>query len=108
MVDNINFVYLERASKALDRCINDAATGSVARALYAAKEAVLSEVETMYNVQPVKHGYWKEEEPRVLKCSVCGEYAPMNYLGQNCIDSRYCPWCGTKMDSNADEPWQSE
>lgn len=60
------------------------------------------------DVQPVKHGYWKEEEPRVLKCSVCGEYAPMNYLGQNCIDSRYCPWCGTKMDSNADEPWQSE
>lgn len=59
-------------------------------------------------VQPVKHGYWKEEEPRVLKCSVCGEYAPMNYLGQNCIDSSYCPWCGTKMDSNADEPWQSE
>ena len=41
-------------------------------------------------LQPVKHGYWKEEEPRVLKCSVCGEYAPMNYLGQNCIDSRYC------------------
>lgn len=60
------------------------------------------------DVQSVKHGYWKEEEPRVLKCSVCGEYAPMNYLGQNCIDSRYCPWCGTKMDSNADEPWQSE
>lgn len=56
----------------------------------------------------VKHGYWKEEEPRVLKCSVCGEYAPMNYLGQNCIDSRYCPWCGTKMDSNAEEPWQSD
>lgn len=56
----------------------------------------------------LKHGYWIEEEPRVLKCSVCGEYAPMNYLGQNCIDSRYCPWCGTKMDSNADEPWQSE
>ncbi len=60
------------------------------------------------DVQPIKHGYWKEEDPRVLKCSVCGEYAPMNYLGQNCIDSRYCPWCGTKMDSNADEPWQSE
>lgn len=55
-----------------------------------------------------KHGYWVEEEPRVLKCSVCGEYAPMNYLGQNCIDSRYCPWCGTKMDSNAEEPWQSD
>ena len=58
--------------------------------------------------QPVKHGYWKEEEPRVLKCSVCGEYAPMNYLGQNCIDSRYCPWCGAKMDAEPDEPWQSE
>lgn len=60
------------------------------------------------DVQPVKHGYWVEEEPRVLKCSVCGEYAPMNYLGQNCIDSRYCPWCGTKMDAEPDEPWQSD
>jgi rubrerythrin len=49
------------------------------------------------DVRPVKHGYWKEEEPRVLKCSVCGEYAPMNYLGQNCIDSSYCPWCGARM-----------
>ena len=47
------------------------------------------------DVQSIKHGWWIEEEPRVLKCSVCGEYAPMNYLGQNCIDSRYCPWCGT-------------
>lgn len=53
------------------------------------------------DVQPVKHGYWKEEEPRVLKCSVCGEYAPMNYLGQNCIDSSYCPWCGARMDGDA-------
>lgn len=60
------------------------------------------------DVQPVKRGYWKEEEPRVLKCSVCGEYAPMNYLGQNCIDSKYCPWCGAKMDAEPDEPWQSE
>lgn len=60
------------------------------------------------DVQPVKHGYWVEEEPRVLKCSVCGERAPMNYLGQNCIDSRYCPWCGTKMDTEPDEPWQSD
>lgn len=54
------------------------------------------------NVQPVKHGYWVEEEPRVLKCSVCGEYAPMNYLGQNCVDSRYCPWCGAKMTKDGD------
>lgn len=52
------------------------------------------------DVQPVKRGYWEEEEPRVLKCSVCGEYAPMNYLGQNCIDSRYCPWCGAIMDGD--------
>lgn len=54
------------------------------------------------DVQPVKHGYWKEEEPRVLKCSVCGEYAPMNYLGQNCIDSTYCPWCGARMIKDGD------
>ena len=54
------------------------------------------------HVQPVKHGYWEEEEPRVLKCSICGEYAPMNYLGQNCIDSRYCPWCGARMDGDTE------
>ena len=86
------------------------------RALYKAKGAkeILDSVDTdlcyipVADVQPVKHGYWKEEEPRVLKCSVCGEYAPMNYLGQNCIDSRYCPWCGTKMDTEPDEPWQSD
>lgn len=52
------------------------------------------------DVQPVKRGYWVKEEPRVLKCSICGEYAPMNYLGQNCIDSRYCPWCGARMDGD--------
>ena len=74
---------------------------------YTRAAAIIEQI-TAEDVQPVKHGYWKEEEPRVLKCSVCGEYAPMNYLGQNCIDSRYCPWCGTKMDSNADEPWQSD
>lgn len=67
----------------------DAALG---RALIAVRE-----VPPASDVQPVKHGYWKEEEPRVLKCSVCGENAPMNYLGQNCIDSSYCPWCGARM-----------
>ena len=102
------YIRLDTTIIAIDNLINEAATGTMVRTLFKAKDTIYSQQRYFIDVQSVKHGYWKEEEPRVLKCSVCGEYAPMNYLGQNCIDSRYCPWCGTKMDSNAEEPWQSD
>lgn len=102
------YIRLDTTIMGIDGLINEAPTGSQARALLCAKDMIYDQQRYVSEMKPVKHGYWEEEEPRVLKCSVCGEYSPMNYLGQNCIDSRYCPWCGTKMDSNADEPWQSE
>lgn len=50
------------------------------------------------DVKPVKHGRWKEEEPRELVCSLCGKYAPMNFMHQHCVETAYCPHCGARMD----------
>lgn len=104
-MDNINFIYLERAAKAFDRCINDATTGSVARALYNAKEVVLSEVETMYNVQPVKRGKWLPSDSYIttaygtLHCEKCSECGAEVIEGDD-YDNDFCPCCGARMDGD--------
>lgn len=51
-------------------------------------------------VEAVKHGEWKEEEPRELVCSLCGKYAPMNFMHQHCVETAYCPHCGARMDGD--------
>ena len=105
-MDNINFIYLESATKALDRCINEAATGSVARALYNAKEAVLSEGETMYNVQPVKHGKWiyvgSVRSWDEIKCSACNS-AFSTEDRDLILNWDFCPHCGARMDGDQND-----
>lgn len=44
-------------------------------------------------VDPVRHGYWKEtDDPMFRACSVCG------YLEWEGLWNNYCPNCGAKME----------
>lgn len=46
----------------------------------------------------IKRGKWLEREPKCLVCSQCGGLAPLNYFGQNCEETEFCPHCGSKQD----------
>lgn len=48
----------------------------------------------------VNHGRWIDpEDPTCYKCSVCGKYATQEYGLNKPIFWRYCPNCGSYMDS---------
>ena len=42
------------------------------------------------------HGPWKADASVEWICSICGGMRLM-------IKSRFCPWCGAKMDEEAEE-----
>ena len=50
--------------------------------------------EDTIDAEPVRHGHWIYfEQDNMFGCSKCARWMPRNnYL--------YCPWCGTRMDSN--------
>lgn len=50
------------------------------------------------DVAPVVHGKWVYGEDVDIQCSICGADALtlMGDYGQ--ITSKYCPFCGSKMD----------
>ena len=54
--------------------------------------------------EPVRHGYWKNANGRpktyIRKCSVCGKEA--YFCGRGC-SYKFCPNCGSKMESESDE-----
>ncbi len=59
--------------------------------------AVKGELETTLEAEPVKHGEWVLGEFDIPHCSECGE--KMLELAV----SKYCPFCGAKMDLEEDE-----
>ena len=54
--------------------------------------------------EPVRHGYWENANGRpktyIRKCSVCGKEA--YFCGRGC-SYKFCPNCGSKMESESDE-----
>lgn len=49
------------------------------------------------NVAPVRHGRWKAySDCGVTRCSVC------DWSIEECIDYKFCPNCGCRMDGGAD------
>lgn len=56
-------------------------------------------IEDIEDVEPVRHGYWIEDNPHCdglcskWICSECGEDGGDEYFN-------YCPNCGAKMDYN--------
>ena len=45
---------------------------------------------------PLRRGHWETDASVEWKCSICGGMRLM-------IKSRFCPWCGAKMDEEAEE-----
>ena len=94
------------ADKLRQKFINADADGiNLAIDKYAIK--CIDEAQTA-DVEPVKHGKWIKNDGRHgWHCSACGEddlyaFAWNSDKGENELQDRYCPNCGTRMDGDPD------
>ena len=96
-------IKLDTTIIAIDNLINEAATGTMARTLFKAKDTIYNQQRYVIDVQPVKHGAWHKDEQGYdvyVECSECG----LNLSTSNYIENEwreilnYCPNCGARMD----------
>lgn len=65
-------------------------------------------INAIENVQPVKHGRWKQIGEQSAKCTACGGVLKSNGIdktGKALIFNavyHYCPYCGARMDGDAE------
>ena len=95
MVDE--YIRLDITIMGIDGLINEAPTGSQARALLCAKDLIYDQQRYVSEMQPVKRGRWYHiNNEGIIYCSECQNeaYWDTDY-GQQLFD--YCPYCGAKM-----------
>ena len=112
------YIRLDTTIIAIDRLINEAATGTMARTLFKAKDTLYSQQRYVIDVQPVKRGFWKalmmsEETGWDLSltgghdtvceyvCSVCGKPNIVDEFGDSYLPN-FCPNCGARMIKDGD------
>lgn len=79
---------------AIDNLINEAATGTIARTLFKAKDTIYNQQRYVINGQPIKHGQWIECCNELdKKCSCCDKVHGTIYEKE-----QFCPNCGARMD----------
>jgi predicted Zn-ribbon and HTH transcriptional regulator len=86
------YIRLDTTIIAIDRLINEAATGTMARTLFKAKDTLYSQQRYVIDVQPVKRGKWLWVDG--VRCSEC------NYKLQTTGLPSYCPNCGCRVDKD--------
>lgn len=62
-------------------------------------------IERIGKLEPVRHGRWiyRKTIPGFHKCSICGVTNKMQVSCNKYVMLRYCPNCGARMDSEANE-----
>lgn len=89
------YIKLAEVIMGIDGLINEAATGTQARALFIAKDMIYDQQRYFLRMNPVKRGHWEEISEyggwgeTFYKCSVCGE--------TEYINTKYCPNCGADL-----------
>jgi hypothetical protein len=95
------YIRLDTTIIAIDNLINEAATGSIARALFNAKDVIYSQQRYSADVQPVKRGRWiitDDVEHFIAICSECGRTEDSRGIK----DMPYCH-CGARMDGEQND-----
>lgn len=95
------YIRLDTTIMGIDGLINEAPTGSQARALFCAKDMIYDQQRYVSEMKPVKHGRWSEcyTDSRLYSgiCTACGGAAIRSVIA-NPLD--YCPNCGARMDGD--------
>lgn len=89
------YIRLDTTIMGIDGLINEAPTGSQARALFCAKDMIYDQQRYVSEMKPVKRGHWIEKTgfdgwgDTIYTCSECEttEY----------VESKYCPNCGAEL-----------
>lgn len=57
------------------------------------------------DVVEVRHGMWMHEDEYDDEyiCSICGQLAPLSISQIHEHTTKYCPWCGAKMNGGRSE-----
>lgn len=90
------YIRLDTTIMGIDGLINEAPTGSQARALFCAKDMIYDQQRYVSEMKPVKHGKWiGVDYDTYFECSECKHMTDwQNY--------KYCPYCGARMDGDTD------
>ena len=91
----------------IDGLINEAPTGSQARALFCAKDMIYDQQRYVSEMKPVKRGQWKDHHCKHIeqldanliqaKCTYCGRYSEKIDPYCRYLDLEYCSHCGADM-----------
>lgn len=95
------YIRLDTTIMGIDGLINEAPTGSQARALFCAKDMIYDQQRYVSEMKPVKRGRWKqvstqtdEYNNHLYECTVCRSTDRHNIN----VDVPYCWHCGAKME----------
>lgn len=91
------YIRLDTTIIAIDNLINEAATGTMARTLFEAKDTIYNQQRYVIDVQPVKHGKWEHG-----KCTNCEKSLEDLFSGDFYWDDdelHFCPNCGARMQN---------
>lgn len=100
------YIRLDTTIMGIDGLINEAPTGSQARALICAKDMIYDQQRYVSEMKPVKHGRWENEyldddDVWWADCTNCKNDSHSRY-GRVSIYA-YCPNCGARMDGEQNE-----
>lgn len=97
------YIRLDTTIMGIDGLINEAPTGSQARALLCAKDMIYDQQRYVSEMKPVKHGKWEYNEKPIFGnpygrycCSLCG-------CAMDSGTDNYCPCCGARMDGEQND-----
>lgn len=92
------YIRLDTTIIAIDNLINEAATGTMARTLFKAKDTIYKQQRYVSEMKPVKRGKWLSKiEGDIYDFSECSECGNM----ESC-ETPYCAQCGARMDGDAE------
>ena len=98
------YIRLDTTIIAIDRLINEAATGTMARTLFKAKDTLYSQQKYAIDVQPVKRGRWENEylddDVWWADCTNCKN--DTNSRFGRVSSYAFCPNCGARMIKDGD------
>ena len=120
------YIRLDTTAIAIDNLINEAATGTVARALFKAKDTIYDQQRYVIDVQPVRHGRWEETHISLckwiledekeeghsfymaeMKCSCCKRYNTVTFV-LTLDKPDFCQLCGARMGDDKKEGAKNE
>ena len=101
------YIRLDTTIMGIDGLINEAPTGSQARALFCAKDMIYDQQRYVSEMKPVKRGKWKYYKNNGIfdthKCTLCGEKYEIYMDIEPTTIYKYCPNCGAKMIKDGEQ-----